>query len=72
MMHENHIGDGFLGLEAENKVDLCQEVKCHYNNKIHNLSTGKDTRGVQKLLLSTFIMNNDVLEAIKQLKDGFA
>ena len=53
------------GLQVENKVDLCEEVSSNYNSKSHNLNAGKDTRGGQKLLLATFIMNNNVLEATK-------
>ena len=44
------------GLQAENKVDLCEEVRSLYNSKNHNLNAGKDTKDIRKLLLATLIM----------------
>ena len=49
----------------ENKVDLSEEVRSHYNSKSHNLNAEKDTRSVQKLQLATLIMKNGALEVVQ-------
>ena len=53
---------GISGCRAIIKVDLCEEVIAHFNNKFHIGDIEHGTRGVKKHILASFVVNGDDLD----------